>query len=158
MEDVFDTLKDYKVYAGDPIPWGGGLPGEYNAFYGKKHTEETKKILSEKFTGKNLGNKHMGDVSGKNNPMYGKYGIDNPNFGKKRSDDFKKSQSARFSGEGNPMYGRSRETHPSTKFSEEELKQLRLHYIEGMSRSEIYDHYNGKYSLSTIKRAVRKYD
>jgi len=40
-----------------------------NPFYGKKHTEKTKTIMS----------KNHADVSGNNNPMYGKIGSDCPN-------------------------------------------------------------------------------
>lgn len=37
--------------------------GERNGFYGKKHTEESKKLIS----------KHHADFSGENHPMYGKH-------------------------------------------------------------------------------------
>jgi len=52
--------------------------GELNAFYGKKHSEETKKILKEKNSGTNhffYGKKrpeHSIKMSGKNHPSYGK--------------------------------------------------------------------------------------
>ena len=46
---------------------GKKLFGEYNPFYGKTHTKETKKILSEK---------HKGIYDGENNPMYGKHHTD----------------------------------------------------------------------------------
>lgn len=48
-------------------PGGEALYGENNPFYGKCHTEETKKILSEK---------HKGIYNGENNPMYGKHHTD----------------------------------------------------------------------------------
>ena len=48
------------------------LKGKYNPFYGKKHTEKTKKQMR-------LNHK---DVSGENNPMYGihRYGKDSAHF------------------------------------------------------------------------------
>lgn len=51
--------------------------GEENGFYGRKHTEETKKKISESRKGK-------GGRFGKGNPMYDKrrYGKDNPMFGR----------------------------------------------------------------------------
>ncbi len=46
--------------------------GENNPFYNKKHKEETKQKMKE----------NHADVSGSKNPMFGKKGKDNPNFGK----------------------------------------------------------------------------
>lgn len=45
-------------------PGGENLSGEDNPFYGKHHSEETKKILSDK---------HKNIYDGENNPMYGKH-------------------------------------------------------------------------------------
>lgn len=58
--------------------------GEENGFYGKKHTEETKRKISESRKGK-------GARFGRDNPMYGKG----------------------LKGKENPMYGRTREKHPN---------------------------------------------
>lgn len=49
------------------LPGGKKLFGENNPFYGKTHTEETRKILSEK---------HKGMYDGEKNPMYGKHHTD----------------------------------------------------------------------------------
>lgn len=46
--------------------------GEKNSFYKQKHSEKTKKQMRE----------NHADVSGPKNPMFGKKGKDNPNFGK----------------------------------------------------------------------------
>lgn len=46
--------------------------GEKNSFYKQNHTEETKQKMKE----------NHADVAGSKNPMYGKKGKDNPNFGK----------------------------------------------------------------------------
>ena len=45
--------------------------GENNTFYGKKHSKETLKVLSEF---------HKGKQCGSDNPMYGKRGKDSPNY------------------------------------------------------------------------------
>src|SRR5690606_36014572 len=60
--------------------------GEENHFFGKKHSEETKKKISESRKGK-------GARFGKDNPMYGKG----------------------FKGEENPMYGKTGESHPNSR-------------------------------------------
>ena len=56
------------------------------------------------------------------NPMYGKYGKDNPNFGKKRTDEFKKAQSERLTGDKNGMFG---------KHLSEEAKQKKSEKMKG---------------------------
>lgn len=48
-------------------PGGEKLSGEDNPFYGKHHSDETKKVLSEK---------HKNIYNGENNPMYGKHHSD----------------------------------------------------------------------------------
>lgn len=60
--------------------------GENNPFYGRKHTEETKKRISESRKGK-------GSQPGKLNPMYGKG----------------------MKGKDNPMYGMTGAKHPNAK-------------------------------------------
>ena len=60
--------------------------GENNPFFGRKHTEETKKTISEHRKGK-------GARFGEDNPMYGKG----------------------FKGKDNPMYGRGGFKHPNHK-------------------------------------------
>lgn len=45
--------------------------------------------------------------------MYGKKGIESPNYGRKLSDEFKKQMSERMKGENNPRYGVSGILHPS---------------------------------------------
>lgn len=58
--------------------------GKNAPMYGKKHTEETKRKISEMGKGK---------MVGENNPMYGKRGKDCPFYGLKRSDDTRKKLS-----------------------------------------------------------------
>jgi group I intron endonuclease len=71
MEDLF--IKEYNSLEDgyNSAPGGGAWPimkGENHPLYGVGHSVTTKKLLSE--------NHH--DVSGSNNPMFGKLGKDNP--------------------------------------------------------------------------------
>lgn len=56
------------------------MKGKNNPFFGKQHSEESKKKMSESRTGL---------FSGEKNPMYGKKGKDNPNFGRINSEETK---------------------------------------------------------------------
>ena len=49
LDEIFGTTSKGNdiEYVYEPIPWGTSWPGESNPFYGCKHTEETKKHLSE---------------------------------------------------------------------------------------------------------------
>jgi len=40
------------------IPWNKGIKGDRNSFYGKHHSEETKKKISESHKGKKLSKNH----------------------------------------------------------------------------------------------------
>lgn len=81
--------------------------GVNNPFYGKKHTDATRKVLRE------VDKSYM---TGSNNPMKSaetrKYfsnlfsGAGNPMYGTHMSEERKKEYSIRFSGKGNPMYGK----------------------------------------------------
>lgn len=62
--------------------------GKNNPFYGRKHTEQTKRLISLKRKGK-------GGQKGASNPMYGKGYL--------------------FAGKNNPMYGRTGFKHPNSK-------------------------------------------
>ena len=77
---------------------------------GYKHTEETKKLLSE-LAKKKVGNK---------NPNYGNHklaGKNNPNYGKHLSEEARKKISEKSKeknrGKGNPMYGKRGENNPN---------------------------------------------
>ncbi len=84
--------------AGKNHPMYGTIrAGSDNPFYGKVHTEESRKLISEsrigKYSGANnpfYGKTHSDEVRnnifGKNHPMYGKLGELNPMFGKRSND------------------------------------------------------------------------
>ena len=67
--------------------------GENNPFYGKHHTEETKKMIGEKIKSERCGENH---------PMYGKKGILSPNYGKTFTEEHKKKISESHKGKNNP--------------------------------------------------------
>ena len=91
--------------------------GENNPFYGKHHTEETRKRISEKIKsercgennpmyGKHLNKEHKQKISeklsGENHPFYGKKGILSPNYGKTFTEEHKKKISESHKGKNNP--------------------------------------------------------
>lgn len=84
---------------------GKKLVGEKNPFFGRKHTNKTKKSIS-----KTLKNKRT--FSGSNNPMFGKtvYQLWIEKYGKEEADkkqaEFISNHSERFSGKKNPMFGK----------------------------------------------------
>lgn len=79
----------------------GVISGENNPMYGKHHTEETKRKLSEA---------HKGKYTGENNPMYGKHRsnevkekLRKANKGKKISEETKKKMSKANKGDKHPQ-------------------------------------------------------
>ena len=92
------------------ISEGGG--GNY--FWGleKHEREKLRKIWSEQ-------------KKGELNPMYGLYGEDNPNFGRKHTEESRKKISenhADINGENNPMYGKHHTEETKNKISENRIK------------------------------------
>lgn len=107
--------------------------GERNGFYGKKHTEESKKLISE----------HHADFSGENHPMYGKHlsqatrkkisearkrlspearrNISNAQKGKTLSESTKLKISQSIKGEHNPFYGRHHSEESKARMREANL-------------------------------------
>lgn len=86
----------YNITAGGD---GAGF-GKDNTFYGKKHSDETKRRISEGRTGEK-------------NPFFGKFGEDHPWFGHHHSDETCEKLSIYSSGENNPMFGMSGEKSPN---------------------------------------------
>lgn len=94
------------------------MTGSLNPFYGKTHTEKTKKIMRENriknshiYQSKEFREKMSEVTSGENNPMHGRavYDIWLEKYGKEQADiklkEFKYKLSEVMSGKGNPMYG-----------------------------------------------------
>jgi hypothetical protein len=129
--------------------------GIKNGFYGKSHSNKTKEFLRKINLGKkaSIETKKLLSIknSGKNNPMYGKYGKDNPNYGKQRTEEFKKEASIRFSGKNNPMYGISRDNNPNAKLNDDDVKELVFDYKSlKFSIEEISIKYNIAYVTAKI--------
>ena len=117
IEDGF-----YNIYGDNLPPWNKGI----------EHTEETKKLISEKAKGrpsprkgiilsdeikKKISDSRKGQHSGSNNPMYGR----------KHSDETKKSWSelrkGQFCGDNNPMFGRKHSEETKRKIREAKAKK-----------------------------------
>ena len=82
--------------------------------YGFRHSDETKKRMSE----------NAPDKSGENHPMFGKHQseeakeeISKKNKGKKRSDEVIKNQTEKMLGDKNPMYGKNHSEETKDKIS-----------------------------------------
>ena len=79
--------------------------GKVSAMYGKHHTEEAKRKLSEA-------------RKGENNPMYGRSGENAPNYRKQWSDESRQKLSIANSGENHAMYGKHHSEETKRKMSE----------------------------------------
>jgi len=101
---------------------GIDFSGKNNPFYGKKHTEETRKKIRVANTGRKHTEKYKKELSesqsGEGNPMYGRTGKNNPRYGKKLSTEHIKKMSESQSGDKNHMYGK--------KHSPETLKKMSI--------------------------------
>jgi group I intron endonuclease len=101
---------------------------------GRKHTEKSKMLMS----------KNHADVSGENNPMFGKSGELSPNYGKKHSEETKRKisegnkgkeswskgkkrpkHSEKMKGENNPFHGKTHTDEVKKKLSEAKKKAAR---------------------------------
>lgn len=95
---------------------GENLSGEYNPFYGKKHSTESKKVMSEKAKGRimteetrnKIAETYSNRYSGENSPMYGrkipeevKMKMSNAHKGIKKSDEHRINISKSQIGENN---------------------------------------------------------
>lgn len=121
--------------------YGVHMTGEENPFYGRKHTEETKQLISKHRKGK-------GGRFGRDNPMYGKgfKGKDNPMYGRtgiKRPN----SKMYLLEGEENPMIYKECEKRFGIAFSRISETGGVLHYKKNTSNKNLYE---GK-TLTRIK-------
>ena len=82
--------------------------GENHHFFGKQHSVETKKKISEAKIGKQLLEETKRKMSesrrGENNPMFGRIGENNPKFGTQLSDETKKKMSEAQTGAKCPSF------------------------------------------------------
>jgi hypothetical protein len=103
--------------------------GENNPFFGKHHSEETKKKISDAEKGKHLSEKTRKKMSesrkGEKNPFYGKHHseetkekISNANKGKHHSEKTKKKISDAHKGENNYNYGKHLSEETKKKLSD----------------------------------------
>jgi|WetSurSiteA1Bulk_404760.scaffolds.fasta_scaffold11826_2 group I intron endonuclease len=102
------------------------LSGKNNPFYGKKHSDKTRDIISKKLKGK---------FSGKNNPFYGK----------KHSDETKLKISITQSGE---------KSNKAKLKKENVIEILDLYYNQNFSIKEIFDNYSFGICQSQISGIV----
>jgi hypothetical protein len=133
-------LNTYKGPGYNMTPGGDGRSG-YIA------TEETRRKLRGK----------RPQFSGKNHPMFGKFGADNPTYGSKRTDEQKKRMSestiGKRSGKNNPMYGKHH-----TEESREEMRRNRpdnsgkKHYLYNKRGKDCPNY--GKRRTNSQKRKV----
>jgi group I intron endonuclease len=109
--EIFCNNKYYNLTGG-----GEGGKNENSCWYGRKHTEESKRKISE----------NHADVSGKNHPRWGKgdkiRGEDNPFYGKHHSEKTKekmrKSRKDICKGENHGMYNKKHTKESKQKMSE----------------------------------------
>lgn len=164
--DFFNAVNDelwYNILQGG---YGVQLFGNDNPFYGKHHTEETKKKISDSLKGKFAGQNnpmygvhlivsdetkqkqsiaHKGKLMGKDNPMYGK---PSPMKGKKQSEESRKKNSISHIGK-----------HPNIPYeTQEKLKKIRSERMMGEKnpqfgkRGPLSINYGRKQSEETKKK------
>ena len=129
------------------------VTGENNPMFGKTHSIETRRKISE----------NHADVSGENNPNYGKsrsdetkqklselrkgkfVGEDNPFYGKKHTEKAKqkmsKKRKGKFTGENNPFYGKkhTEETKKKISISNSRGKSAKARKVIRLSDLKVYD-------------------
>ena len=107
--DDIDDLETYYINYYKTFENGYNLTEGGGGTKGYKLTDEQKEKISKLFTGEN-------------NPMFGKKGVDNPNFGKKRTEEMIENYRSSKLGDKNPMFskegtlkGKCGKEHPSSK-------------------------------------------
>ena len=131
----------------------GLLSGEKNPMFGKHHSEETRRKISE-------------SMSGESNPFYGRQHSDETkqkisviHKGKHLSDEQKKKLSESMSGENNPFYGRQHSEETKRKLSEKNKgKHLSEETKQKISEALIGENnpFYGKHHSDECKKKMRE--
>ena len=130
------------------------VKGKNNPFYGKKHSEKTKKLWKSTRTYEHLkGENHYSitvpgwkekiskSLSGKNNPMYGKTGNLNPFYGKKHSEKTKLLLKQKQIGKKSIHFGK--------KHSEEHNLKIRISHVNRLKNLGLY--HKGNFNTNACK-------
>ena len=110
--------KDHKPWNKDNPEASERMKGENNPFWGKHHTEETKKFLSERVISEETKKKMSVAKKGKKLSIEHSRKIALGNTGKKRTEEFKKKSSERMMGERNHWRGKHHSEESKKKLSE----------------------------------------
>ena len=117
-----ETKKKMSVAKKGKKPWNKGKTGIFtgtkNPFYGKHHSEETKRFLSERVISKETKKKMSVAKKGKKLSIEHSRKIALGNTGKKRTEEVKKKASERMMGERNPWRGKHHSEETKKKLSE----------------------------------------
>jgi len=117
-----ETKKKMSVAKKGKKPWNKGKTGIFtgtkNPFYGKHHSEETKRFLSERVISKETKKKMSVAKKGKKLSIEHSRKIVLGNTGKKRTEEFKKKSSKRMMGERNHWRGKHHSEEAKKKLSE----------------------------------------
>ena len=117
LYDTTNPKKGYNLAAGGGGPTGVPCPdelkkkysemftGEGNPFYGKHHTDDTRKILSEQHTGMKASDEARAKMSQSQTERF-KDPVERAKCGWEHTEEQKKTHSERMSGEGHPMFGK----------------------------------------------------
>lgn len=144
-------IKELKTFIGDSDSHGynmtrGGeaMFGDSNPFYGKQHTEEAKRKMSE------AAKKRTGDK----NPFYGRHHseetkekIRQANIGRKHTEEELKKMSERQIGDKNHFYGKKHTEESKEKMRQSKLGKLphnAIPYIAKNDDEELYFESNGR--------------
>ena len=96
---------------------GEKMSGECNPFYGKHHTEDTRKVLSEQHTGMKASDDARTKMSQSQTERF-KDPVERAKCGWEHTEEQKKEHSERMSGEGHPMFGKHHSEETKKKISE----------------------------------------
>jgi group I intron endonuclease len=101
---------------------GEKMSGEGNPFYGKHHTDDTRKTLSEQHTGMKASDEARSKMSQSQTERF-KDPAERAKCGWEHTDKQKQAHSERMSGEGHPMFGKHHSEETKAKISEKHKKE-----------------------------------